>query len=304
MNPRCFFVIGAQKSGTTALFEYLRHHPEVYMPPEKEAEFFTGSDTTPAAWAEYRRRLLTSPRSLRVVGTASPQYMGDPAVPARMAALVPDALLIAVLRDPVERAVSHYKMAVRRGDERRDFARAVREQLQPAALEKTRALPFREVAERDAYVVWGEYARILRGFLHRFSREQLLLVYSEDLRERPREALARVCRHLGIAEGYSPPNLGKLYHVGGARRKLPGLEKVLRSAVARGLIRLAVRKRRYKRMQMQVERWNAKPTTLVVPGETYAALADHYAGDVAEVSRLCGIAPRWFLHRGEATVTL
>ncbi|HEX5314688.1 MAG TPA: sulfotransferase [Gammaproteobacteria bacterium] len=304
MDPRCFFVIGAQKGGTTALFEYLRGHPEVYMPPEKEAEFFTRCDTTPAAWAEYRKRLLTPPRPVRVVGTASPQYMGDPAVPARMAAVVPDALLIAVLRDPVERAVSHYKMAYRRGEERRDFARAVREQLQPEALEKARALPFREVAERDAYVVWGEYARILRGFLDHFPREQLLLLYSEDLRERGPESLRRVYRHLGISENRLPPNLGRLYHVGGARRKVPGLEKILRSALARGLIRLAVSKRRYKRTQMKLERWNAKPGALAIPGETYDCLADHYAGDIEELSRLSGVRPRWFEHRGESSVAL
>ncbi len=135
MTPRCFFIIGAQKGGTTALFEYLRHHPEVYMPPEKEAEFFTGSESDRGGLGRVSsEKFLTSPHEARIAGTASPQYMCDPAVPVRMAARVPDARLIAVLRDPVERAVSHYKMAYRRGDERRSFVQAVREQLEPAAL--------------------------------------------------------------------------------------------------------------------------------------------------------------------------
>ncbi|HEX5313302.1 MAG TPA: hypothetical protein VFX38_00100, partial [Gammaproteobacteria bacterium] len=110
--------------------------------------------------------------------------------------------------------------------------------------------------------------------------------------------------HLGIAEDNLPPNIGRLYHVGGARRKMPGLEKFLRSVVVRGLIRLAVSKRRYKRMQMELERWNARPGIIVVPGETYDALANHYAGGVEELARLCGRRPRWFEHRGEPSIAL
>ncbi|MGH8427434.1 MAG: sulfotransferase family protein [Gammaproteobacteria bacterium] len=302
--PRCFFIIGAQKGGTTALFEYLRHHPDVYIPPEKEAEFFAKDEPAEAAWAAYKQKFLTSPRAVRAVGTASPQYMCDPAAPLRMAARVPDALLIAVLRDPIERAVSHYKMAYRRGDEQRSFAQAVREQLEPMALERTRVMQYREVAEHDAYVAWGEYARILQAYLEHFPRAQLLVLYSEDLRERREETLARVYRHLGIAENYAPPNVGRTYHVGGARRKIPGLEKIMRSFLARGLIRLVVRKRRYKRMQLALERWNVKPGALAVEGETYAALAEHYAGDVEKLSQLCGVRPRWFEHPGESAVAL
>lgn len=301
---RPFFVIGAQKSGTTALFEYLRRHPEVYMPPEKEIEFFTEGEATAQAWADYRRRVLRAPASARVAGTASPQYMGDPAVPARMAGVVPEARLIAVLRDPIERAVSHYKMTRRRREERRSFAEAIRAQLEPAALERLRAMPLRELAERDAYVAWGEYARILGGYLARFPREQLLILYSEDLRERRAETLARVYRFLGIAPDFVPPNLERRYHVGGERRRVPGLEKLLRSFVARALIRLVAGKRRYKRLQLALERWNARPGALAVPAETYAALADHYAGDAAEIGRLTGRTPRWFARRGADPVLL
>lgn len=303
-RPRPFFIVGAQKGGTTALFEYLRRHPDVYMPPEKEIEFFSGPERDARAWEVYRRRHLAPGRPVRAVGTASPQYMCDTAVPARMAARVPRARLIAVLRDPVERAVSHYKMARRRGTERRSFAEAVRAQLAPGALERLRALPFSEVAERDAYVAWGEYARILRGYLEHFPREQLLVLFSEDLREHGAETLRRVYRHLGIAEDFTPPNLGRRYHVGGARRRIPGLEKLLRSFAARGLLRLAMPKRSYKRMLLSIERWNARPGALAVPVETYRALVAHYAPERAELARLAGGSPRWFGRRGTEVVML
>ncbi len=85
---------------------------------------------------------------------------------------------------------------------------------------------------------------------------------------------------------------------------MPGLEKIMRSFIARGLIRLAVGKRRYKRMQLTLERWNAKPGGLPVSQASYAKLAKHYASDVEALSDLCGERPRWFAHAGEGTALL
>jgi hypothetical protein len=302
VTNRFFFIIGAQKGGTTALFEYLRQHPDVYMPPEKEAGFFTEDDLTDTHWEKYRRRFLTSPQPVRVIGTASPQYMCDSGVPKRMATRVPDALLIAVLRDPIARAVSHYKMTCRRGDERRSFAQAVSDQLEPAALARIRTLSFRDAAEHDAYVAWGEYPRIIRRYLEHFPRQQLLILYSEDLRERREETLVRVYRHLGIAENYMPPNIERLYHRGGAKRKLPGLEKLMRSFAVRGLFRLATSKRKYKNMQLALERWNVKTGAVTITQATYTALAEHYASDIEVLANLCGEHPRWFKQLGEKSI--
>lgn len=292
--PQYFFIIGAQKGGTTALFEYLRHHPQIYMPPEKEAEFFTEGEPTQQSWSAYRERFLTPGGQAQAVGTASPQYMCDASVPRRMAAIVPDARLIAVLRDPIARAVSHYKMCRRRGDERRNFTQAVEAQLEPGALDKPRSLPVHDVAERDAYVAWGEYARILDNFLAHFPREQLLILYSEDLRAKREETLRRACRHLGVDPDYAPPNLGREFHVGGMQRKIPGLEKFMRSFIVRGLLRLVMSKRRYKSLQLALERWNVKSGKLPVPAATCERLEAHYAGDAEAIGRLTGTPPPWF----------
>lgn len=298
-----FFIVGVQKGGTTALFEYLRHHPQVYMPPEKEAEYFTEGEPTQESWSAYRDRFLAPDHEVQAIGTASPQYMCDVRVPARIAATVPEAKLIAVLRDPIARAVSHYKMCRRRGEEKRSFTGAVKEQLVPEALERDRGLSLQELAERDAYIVWGEYARLLEGYLAHFAREQLLVLYSEDLRAHRETTLKRVCQHLGIDPGYSPPNLERDFHVGGVKRKIPGLEKAMRSFIVRGLLRLVMSKRKYKSLQLALERWNVKSGKLAVPGETCALLEAHYGPDAATAARLTGAQPPWFRYDKTGTPT-
>ena len=299
--PQYFFIIGVQKGGTTALFEYLRHHPQVYMPPEKEAEYFTEGDPTTESWKAYRDRFLTPGREVEAIGTASPQYMCDVRVPARMAATVPDARLIAVLRDPIARAVSHYKMCRRRGDEKRSFTEAIKEQLAPEALERERKLSLHEVAERDAYVAWGEYARILEGYLEHFPSGQLLVLYSEDLRGHREATLKRVCTHLGIDPDYAPPNLERDFHVGGMKRKVPGLEKIMRSFIVRGLLRLVMSKRKYKSLQLALERWNVKSGKLSVPAQTCALLEAHYGPAAEAAARLTGAQPPWFRYEKTGT---
>lgn len=294
MTERYFFIIGAQKAGTTALFEYLRHHPQIYMPPEKEIDFFTSDTADAPAWAQYLARYLIPNHTVVIAGTASPHYMCDMAVPERMAAIACNARLIAILRDPIARAVSHYKMCRRRGDEKRDFAKAIEEQLAPEALQHMRGLSMQEANECDAYVAWGEYARILKEYLGHFPREQLLILYSEDLRDHRQETLESVLRHLGVDETYEPPNLSREFHVGGPRRKIRGLDKTMRSFIVRGLLRLVISKRRYKSLQLALERWNVKSGKIPVSAATCALLEAHYKPDVEDLARLTGKRPEWF----------
>ncbi len=175
-----FIVIGAQKSATTTLFQHLHHHPEIALPSGKEWPFFSHDPIYERGWGAYLESLagnggVSDPA--RSWGTVTPQYMVggvlnttlDPlaagyderTVPRRMHERLPDVRLVAILRDPVARAVSHHRMVVRRGGELRSFDEAIDELLAPAALEEARRRP----AESSGYVVWGEYGRILAGYL-------------------------------------------------------------------------------------------------------------------------------------------
>jgi hypothetical protein len=143
-----FIVIGAQRCGTTSLFEYMRGHPDLYIPPAKEVPYFSHVDYL-EDWTDYIGRLFGEAEEGRLWGTVTPQYMvgglyrrnanpdgavGDPEiVPARIREQLPDARLIAILRDPVERAHSHYDWAVETGWEKRSFADAIGDLLKPEA---------------------------------------------------------------------------------------------------------------------------------------------------------------------------
>src|ERR1051326_983405 len=99
-----FLIIGAGRSGTTSLARYLGSHPHVFMARAKEMHFFD-SDSKTREW--YRPRFAEARRQT-AVGEATPNYLYEPAAIKRMAAIVPEARLIAILRDPVDRAYSHY----------------------------------------------------------------------------------------------------------------------------------------------------------------------------------------------------
>src|SRR6266487_1947701 len=110
-----FIIIGAQKAGTTSLYHYLREHPGIYMPPEKEAPFFTSKGSFLRDWEQFAADYFGAASVEQRWGKATPAYMADPRVAARIHSLMPRVLLIALLRNPVERAYSHYMMSVRRG---------------------------------------------------------------------------------------------------------------------------------------------------------------------------------------------
>lgn len=210
-----FIVIGAQKGGTTALFAYLLQHPQVGAPWQKELNFFSRHFSRGEPWYRARFPLRRDTVGVRVLGEASPSYMPFPAAPARMRELVPRAKLIALLRDPTERAISHYFHSVSHGVERRPIHEAFR-----ATAEHLRAtLGSRDTADLRpgpwpvradpwlSYLYRGVYVDHLRRYHQHFGRDQLLIVRSDDLHTRRLETLARVFDFLGIDPTYRPRDL-------------------------------------------------------------------------------------------------
>ena len=123
-----FIVIGAMKSGTTSLFHYLQAHPQVFMSPLKEVEFFVEEKNWRRGMDWYRAQFAgASPGALAIgeASTAYTKYPEYPGVPERIASSLPDARLIYILRDPIERIRSHYQHRVLSGAEREPLERAV-----------------------------------------------------------------------------------------------------------------------------------------------------------------------------------
>jgi hypothetical protein len=190
-----FIVIGAQKSLTTALWEYLRVHPEIFCPEIKETNFFIEEGTWDRGLDWYRSLYAPAPVGARHRGDVSPGYTMFPTfsgAPARIAATVPGVKLVYILRDPVERMRSHYLHQLSVGFERR---------------------PMHEALIRDyQYLSLSQYALQLDQYLEHFDRAQLLVLRAEDLATSPGATLDVLLRFLDLEEGWRPPNLGVPYN--------------------------------------------------------------------------------------------
>jgi hypothetical protein len=193
-----FLVIGAQKAGTTALYAYLRWHPGITGPSWKEVSFFDRHWWRGESW--YRGQFPLRRRG-RLIGEASPSYLFHPLAPERARVVVPDARLVAILRNPIERAYSQYQHEVALGREPLSFEDALQ-----AEEERTRGEVERLTADPRAfsrawwdhtYAARGLYAEQLERWLAVFPREQLLVVTTDELGERAADAYASILRFLG-----------------------------------------------------------------------------------------------------------
>jgi hypothetical protein len=198
-----FLVIGAQKSGTTSIWQYLSAHPSVRFGRIKEVHYFDLSHHFGERWyrAQFPLRMIGSRG--RLVGDASPYYLFHPHAPRRAAALVPDAKLVAILRNPVDRAFSHYNHVVARGHEMLPFEAALEREAQVMPAEVRRLVDdpaYRSLAhERYSYVSRGEYAGQLERWLASYPRERLHVIASERLFEDPNTVMAELHEFLGLA---------------------------------------------------------------------------------------------------------
>ena len=194
-----FLIIGAQKAGTTALYAYLRQHPQITGPSWKEVSFFDRHYAHGEAW--YRGNFPNTLRARGLVGEASPSYLFHPLAPGRVAAMVPDAKLVALVRNPVDRAFSHYQHEVALDREPLSFEDALEaedERLRGEE-ERMRADPayFSRAWWDYTYRARGRYAEQLERWLAVFPREQLLIVPNEDLDAEPAQTHALVLEFLG-----------------------------------------------------------------------------------------------------------
>ena len=195
-----FLIIGAQKAGTTALYAYLRRHPAITGPSWKEVSYFDRHYGRGEAW--YRGNFPNRVRARgKLVGEASPSYIFHPLGPERVKALVPEARLVALVRHPVDRALSHYHHEVALGREPLRFEDALdaEEDRLRGEEERLAADPsyFSRAWWSHAYKSRGRYAEQLERWLAVFPREQLLILPSEDLGGEPERTHARVLGFLG-----------------------------------------------------------------------------------------------------------
>lgn len=228
-----FLIIGAQKGGTTSLYSILAQHPAVDEAWKKEIHFFDLRYRRGLPWylAHFptRRSRRRSAAGRRFSGEATPYYLFHPHVPRRVRQTFPAVRLVALLRDPVARAYSHYNHLVRLGHEHLSFEDAVRTESERTVGEMDHLLRdewhYSEPLRNYSYLARGHYAEQLERWWEYFPREQLLVVKSEDFYQRPREWFPRILEHLGLPAW--TPDAFREYNAGRYPEMSPALKRWL-----------------------------------------------------------------------------
>ena len=208
-------IIGAQKGGTTSLAHYLGQHPQIIRPFRKEVHFFDNNLARGERWYRAHLPLRSALGRGRIAFEASPLYMFNPLVAERIAALLPNVKLVAILRDPTERAISQYHMQVRKGRE----TLAIREALE-AEDERLAGPLAREDYSHPSFAHFsykrrGHYAEQLERYLRWFPASQMLVLSSDDLFERPEATLRQLFEFAGVNPGFGIADLNAR-NIGGA----------------------------------------------------------------------------------------
>ena len=188
-----FLVAGVMKGGTTSFFNYLCRHPQINPPFRKEVKFFDIHYPQGLNWYRAHFPLRYKMRDGMLTGEATPYYLFHPLAPRRIAAHLPGAKLIVLLRNPVDRAYSHYSHMVKVGREPLSFEDALEKEQERLAGEADRIMDdpsystFKHL--HYSYKARGYYAGQIRNLYALFPKENILILKSEDLYSRPADVM-------------------------------------------------------------------------------------------------------------------
>jgi hypothetical protein len=264
-------VIGAGKCGTSSLSNYLGRHPEIFMSRRKELMFFNARLNWDNGVEWYESQFADASAPVR--GESSPQYTHYPTdrgVPQRMQSVVPDAKLIYLVRDPLEKIASSYIEGYSRGRTDKSLA----ETLTPFAT--------------SAIVCWARYYMQLEQYLRCFPAEQILVIQSEKLLMERRATLQGTFRFLGVDDSFDSAAFDQVFNPSHGKRRvtstwLPGDPK----PAPTGLIPWHYRKRAkdllYRPFSTPIERPR-------IEGELREALIEHLKPDMDRLRQFTGMS--------------
>ncbi len=204
-----FIIIGAQRAGTTSLYNYLIQHPCIRRALRKEVHYFDIHHHHGEQWyrahfmPESARKAQPIPGYPRITGEASPYYLFHPLVPERAKALVPNAKLIVILRNPATRALSQYffQNKIKQDDAGLEEAFKNEEQrMAGAELDGPRPRRTSIPHRRHSYLQRGIYVDQLERWFQHFPREQFQIINSERMLEDPATEVGKTFQFLGLPD--------------------------------------------------------------------------------------------------------
>ena len=273
-----FIIIGAAKSGTTALYEYLVEHPDVFMSPIKETNFFAWDDNDvksifghkpknyfPVKSISKYQEIFAKAEADKVCGEASPLYLESATATKKIHGMIPDVKIIVILRNPADRAFSDYCMQIRH-----------------SYTEKTVEVG---LAPDSHSVQGGNYYTMLKQYYDIFPSENILVLKFEDLKNNPEKQAQKLFNFIGV-DGKFLPDFNKRHNPGGYPRNM-FINKVLAVASRRETMKWLTPNWLVQLIKRRREgNWADLPE---FPPEIRSQLVDSYKDEVGKLSQLTGL---------------
>ena len=305
-NHPNFFLVGVVKGGTTSLHHYLDQHPEIYMSPVKETNFFSRNDINPTIFSKaYAHdvnvdlkkylskkkkekihiahvtqqsdyfRLFSKVDKETAIGEASNSYLLYPTAPKLIREAYPKAKIMVMLRNPVERAYSQYIMNIRLGKTlETDFIHEIQQDNQKE---------IRGWGANHQYLYIGKYHKQIKRYLDIFPREQVLICWYDEYRRQPEKVLNSICNFLEVRSDFVPNTNEKLNTAG-----VPKYGKLNYYINQNGLVSWAKRKfprswrKPFKKMMYSTEQSDIPKMT----ADEREWLINYYREDIMNLSGL------------------
>ena len=201
-----FLIIGGQKCGTTSLYNYLIQHPSLIAASKKEIHFFSTHYQKGYEWykGHFPEKKDSRKKTDAITGEATPYYIFHPHSPARIRKTLPNVKLIVMLRDPVERAFSHYNHHVKFKVEPLPFVKAIKAEPERLKGELDKMVQDESYNSYNlqmfSYLARGVYIDQIKRWLEYFPKEQFLILQSEDFFRDPAGNFVKTLQFLGLPE--------------------------------------------------------------------------------------------------------
>jgi hypothetical protein len=258
-----FLVLGAPKTATTTVHRWLEPHPDVFVPEGKELHFF---DVHWAKGLASYASVFGGAEVGQIAGEVAASYFAHPHAPDRIAESLPEVRCVALLRDPADRAWSHYWMQQAKWAVTEPFEEMMRRQMADPGYTKR---------GHARYLDEGRYATHLTRWESLIGRERLLVLLTDDIRERPADIYRELCGFIGVAPGEPPASVGRRFNV---------TEPVRSPRVRRAMMRAHVGKWLPGPVVTRMDRMNRLPAPPAMPDALRAELVAWYQPELDGLS--------------------
>lgn len=297
-----FLIVGTPKGGTSSLFNYLKEHPEIYLPEQKELHFFSYNELMKntngpgdklalanviKSWEEYLS-LYQGITTERMAGDVSPSYLYfSKEVIGRIKACLGENLkIIIMLRDPIERAYSNFMHQKRLMHETLTFNEALK-------VEKERMQ--KGYGDFWRYAGHSFYYEKCVDYIQTFGNENVKIVLFEDMVNRQNETISSIFKFLGVDDSFIPTNLNTVYNKGGVYKKNPVTKFLLKPSFIKEFMRKAVGNkigRQYKQLKEKILNHNSENKS-PIEQDTIKYLQAYFAEDVIKLKELVPDISKW-----------